>query len=238
MVRSGAGNVLVFILGMDEIQRLRTMLKKVMKSNGAPIQIMTLHSDCLGLGEDEQKHEVQDVRRNRTLVILSSVIAARGVTLPNIKYVFIHPHCRKTLLHQSGCDVLGDELVEAELLSNMGGRAERTKEGIVFYLFEVDDSVEALAALKERRGSAQRQAHNASPVDLRPRQESTQSVRPRPHGQCRQGHSDTGLSRRSTHDAPRSQHVTLVIAPPSRLAYVRETMKHLHQQGFPAIRWL
>ena len=52
--------------------------------------------------------------------------------------------------------MLGDELVDAELLSNMGGRAGRMKEGIVFYVFEVDESVEALTALKERRGSAQR----------------------------------------------------------------------------------
>ena len=140
-VRNGGGHVLVFLPGMDQIQRLRTIIKKVWRPNDAPIETMTLHSDCLGLGEDEQKHEVQDVRRNRTLVILSSVIAARGVTLPDIKYVFMQPHCRKTLLHQSGCDVLGNEVVDAELLANMAGRAGRTVPGLVFYLFEVEGCI-------------------------------------------------------------------------------------------------
>ena len=124
--------------------------------NCAPIQTMRLHSDCLGQGEDEQEHGVSKSRDDPTLVILSSAIASRGMTLGDIKYVFIHPHCRKTLLHQSGCDVLRGDLVDAELLSNMGGRAGRIGPGLVFYLFEVDDSVEALAALEEKRESHDR----------------------------------------------------------------------------------
>ena len=32
--------------------------------------------------------------------------------------------------------------------------------------------------------------------------------------------------------------VSLVFAPPKRLYYVRHTMKHLHERGFPDIMWL
>ena len=32
--------------------------------------------------------------------------------------------------------------------------------------------------------------------------------------------------------------MTLVIGPPSRLPYVKQTMLHLRQKGFPQIRWL
>ena len=48
--------------------------------------------------------------------------------------------------------MLGDELVDAELESNMAGRAGRTGVGQVCYLYEIDDSTEALAARRERRG--------------------------------------------------------------------------------------
>ena len=149
-----------------------------------PIQIMLVHFDNLGPGEAEQQHAVYDFLHG-TLVALSSIIAVRGVTLPDIKYVLIHLESRKILRHQSGCDVLGDELVDAELLSNMGGRAGRMVEELVFYLFELDDSVEALAVFQGRR--------------------------------------------RPPRQVPRAQHRTLVIGPPSRLAYVKQSMQHLDE---------
>ena len=74
------------------------------------------------------------------LVALSSVVAARGVTLPDIHCVIIHPYTRQTRLHQSGLEALGHELLDDELRCNMEGRAGRAREGIVFYLFEHDDS--------------------------------------------------------------------------------------------------
>ena len=82
---------------------------------------------------------------------LSSLVVARGVTLPDIKYVFIHPYCRTTVLHQSGLDALAQECIDAELMANMTGRAGRTAAGWVLYLFEFDDSAEALQELAERR---------------------------------------------------------------------------------------
>ena len=102
-VRNGGGNILVFLPGFDAILRLQSMLRQLMEPRDGRYQAQRLHSDALGLEEDEQKPEEADDRC--TLVVLSSVIAARGVTLPDIRYVFIHPYCRRTLLHQSGCEV-------------------------------------------------------------------------------------------------------------------------------------
>ena len=119
-VRNGGGNILVFLPGFDAILRLESLLDQLMEPWDAWYQTQRLHSDALGLEVDEQKPEEADDRC--TLVVLSSVIAARGVTLPDIHYVFIHPYCRKTLLHQSGCEVLGEEMVDAELLSNIWPR--------------------------------------------------------------------------------------------------------------------
>ena len=78
-------------------------------------------------------------------------MAARGVTLPDIKYVFIHPYCRTTVLHQSGLDALGEQRIDAELMANMTGRGGRTASDLVFYFFEFDDSEEALLELEESR---------------------------------------------------------------------------------------
>ena len=93
------GNILVFLPGFEEIHIVRQRLKKMQRSADPPVELLSLHSDLLGEQEDEQDHSYLG---NGTLVALSSVIAARGVTLPDMKYVFIHPHCRVSILHQSG----------------------------------------------------------------------------------------------------------------------------------------
>ena len=124
-----------------------------------------MHSDALGIEEEEQDEELMDEDTEDTeprLIYISSVIAARGITLEDIRCVFIHPYCRKTLLHQSGCDVLGDEVVGAELLANMVGRAGRTSPGLVFYLFELDDFLEAVRTLKLTRASLRRREQEAT----------------------------------------------------------------------------
>lgn len=37
---------------------------------------------------------------------------------------------------------------------------------------------------------------------------------------------------------PAPRHVTLVLGPPSRRPYVKETMRHLEEKHFPSLRWL
>ena len=71
--------------------------------------------------------------------------------MPDIQYVFIHPYARTSFLHQSGLDTLGEEPNNAELNANEAGRGGRTGPSTVVYLFEFDDSDEALLELEDRR---------------------------------------------------------------------------------------
>ena len=72
--------------------------------------------------------------------MLASSVAARSMTLPDMRYVFIHPHTRVPVMHESGITVLMDERVDPELEANMAGRVGRTCDGVVTYLFDIDDS--------------------------------------------------------------------------------------------------
>ena len=130
---------------------------------------MRLHSHLLGEGEYSQDNAETYSSANARKLYLSSLIAARGVTLPNIRYVFIHPYARTTFLHQSGLETLGEERINAELNANQTGRAGRTANGVVIYLFEFDDSDEALLELKERRWEERPGVRGARPRAELPR---------------------------------------------------------------------
>ena len=113
--------------------------------------IIRLHSDLLGDEEDSQENaESRDSPRG-SKIYLSSLVAARGVTLEDLKFMLIHPLARRTLLHQSGLNILGEERLSKELMANMAGRGGRTAPGVVIYLFEFDDTAETLLALDEER---------------------------------------------------------------------------------------
>ena len=81
------------------------------------------------------------------MLVLASSVAARAITSPDMKYVFIHPYTRMPVLHSSGILELVEERVDSELEANMAGRVGRTCEGIVTYLYDVNDSDLALQAL-------------------------------------------------------------------------------------------
>ena len=93
------------------------------------LNIIRLHSDILGKGEDSQDNAECRLNVRGRKVYLSSLVAARGVTLPDIKYVFISPYGRTTVLHQSGLDTLEEGRIDAELMANMVGRAGRMAAG-------------------------------------------------------------------------------------------------------------
>ena len=117
-IETERGNLLVFLPGMDEILRLDKLVQEKLGGLAATVNIVKLHSDLLGEGESSQENaEISSAAEGRQLY-LSSLIAARGVTLPGIKYVFIHPETRTTFLHQSGLETLGNERITAELMAN------------------------------------------------------------------------------------------------------------------------
>ena len=121
--------------------------------------------------------------------------------------MFIHPLCRTTLLHQSGLDILGEELIDAELVADMTGRAGRTESGLVFYLFEFDDSGEALPALEETRQQQRRSAARA----CRSLGSASQHISPRPStshpSHIRAPPRNEGMTQTNVHQ----KHATLVI---------------------------
>ena len=53
-VRNGGGNILVFLPGFDAILRLQSMPRKIMEPRDGRCQAQRLHSDALGLEEDER----------------------------------------------------------------------------------------------------------------------------------------------------------------------------------------
>ena len=65
------------------------------------------------------------------MVVLSTVIGARSITLGGMKYVIIHPHVRSSSFHPSGLTRIRDYLVSKELKGNMAGRAGRESDGLV-----------------------------------------------------------------------------------------------------------
>jgi HrpA-like RNA helicase len=140
--RAGAqrGNVIVFLPGISEILSVQKLLIEAR----ADIQIPLLHSDCIGNDDEEQLARLDD-GSGRPIVSLATTIAARTVTLENMKYAIIHPAVRVGAMHASGIWHLIEEPVGPELESNMAGRIARTSEGYVTYLYDVNDEKMALS---------------------------------------------------------------------------------------------
>ena len=107
--------------------------------------MVLLHSDVIG-NEDEEDVYIPDDAGRRTL-ILSTVIGARTVTLPKLKYAFIHPAVRTEVLHESGITRLSDEHVSEELAGNMCGRVGRTSRGLATFFYDVNDTPNDLMQL-------------------------------------------------------------------------------------------
>ena len=232
-LENDGGNILVFLPGMDDILRLEKLVEEKLRRLVAEVNIVRLHSHLLGEGEYSQDNADTYSSANARKLYLSSLIAARGVTLPNIRYVFIHPYNRTTFLHQSGLETLGDERISAELSANETGRAGRTAPGTVVYLFEFDDSDEALLELKERRGED-------LPIE--------RGDRVRPDFQRAPNRRQSTAMASATTLAPlrappsgeeqEKKHATLILGPPMRLPYIEATMRQLQDKGFPNIFWL
>ena len=230
-IEEDRGNILVFLPGLDDILRLDKLVKKKLGRLAQGVNIVRLHSHLLGEGETSQDHaETSSAGQGRQLY-LSSLIAARGVTLPDIKYVFIHPYNRTTYLHQSGLETLGNERINAELNANMTGRAGRTAPGKVVYFFEFDDAEEALLKLKDKRAAET----SFQPGDwVCPELSSARCGTPRPSATPRV----PPFRAPPSGEVREQQHATLILGPPSRLPYIQGTMRQLQEKDFPNIFWL
>jgi len=136
------GNVIVFLPGLQEILTTEEKVIKLM-AGSLGVDTVILHSEMLGACDDQPKTLSGRTNKYNVLVLASS-IAARSITLPDMRYVFIHPHTRVPVLHESGITILMEERVDPELEANMAGRVGRTCDGVVTYLFDIDDSEEQM----------------------------------------------------------------------------------------------
>ena len=207
------GNVLIFLPGLKELIATKALVHQRAVNATVPIDYRCeiLHSDVLGEDETEQE-QLPAADGRHPLLVLASSVAARAVTLPSMKYVFLHPYTRTSVLHASGLLDLVDEAVDPELEANMAGRVGRACEGVVTYLYDVDDSKLALRARGVEAVSRSAAGHGEGASSMEGFVSSAA------------GHGDAL--------------VTLVMAPPKRLYYARHTMLHLEGRGFPHLRWL
>ena len=146
-LRLGNGNVIVFLPGYREIVEVEKLVDES-RDESEDYLCEKLHSELMGVDEEEQGY-LQEVKNG--LLLLASSVAARAVTLPSLKYVFIHPQARTTVMHSSGIMELLSERVDPELEMQKAGRAGGTCDGVVTYLYDVDDTPAALEALKQSK---------------------------------------------------------------------------------------
>ena len=95
------------------------------------LNIMMLHSDVIG---NENEDVIETPEDDGRLVVLSTVIGARSITVDRLKYAILHPHVRSSSLHPTGISRIQDVLVSAELSGNMAGRVARASDGLVTFL--------------------------------------------------------------------------------------------------------
>ena len=144
------GNIIVFLPGFREITSLRSMLSRevaLLDSVHLPRYCTVIrHSDTIG--DDESEQDAKEDFEG-TIVFLSTEICARSVTFADLGYVFVHPLCKTSVLHSSGCSELVYEKISADLERNEEGRGGRTRNTCVTYLYNVDDSAHALRSVED-----------------------------------------------------------------------------------------
>jgi HrpA-like RNA helicase len=89
-LRRHDGNVIVFLPGLQEITTTQKNIANLAAGSLA-FNILILHSEMLGDSDDQQKNFSRSSNKCNVLVLASS-IASRSTTLPDMRYVFIHPH--------------------------------------------------------------------------------------------------------------------------------------------------
>ena len=74
------------------------------------------------------------------MVVLSTIIGSRTVTLDTVRYAIIHPAVRISRMHRSGIMKHVDSPITPELENNQEGRVARVSSGLATYLYDIDDT--------------------------------------------------------------------------------------------------
>ncbi len=127
--RSGQGNVLVFLPGRGEIERVATRLESMRDVDVIPLT-----------AELAQNHQLISRDNGRRKIVLSTNVAETSVTLPNISGV-VDSGLARVSGHASGSGLptLDIQKVSQASCVQRAGRAGRTQPGVCYRLFSQFD---------------------------------------------------------------------------------------------------
>ena len=111
-----------------------------------------LHSDVIGTEDEDPIAKPED--ENARVVVLSTIIGARSVTIPGLKYAILHPHVRSSSLHPTELSRILDVLLSDELAGNVAGRVARVCDGLVTFLELAQDPIAAGAVPRPTSSTA------------------------------------------------------------------------------------
>ena len=129
-----SGDCIVFLPGIAEILEVQLLIKAVAQT----CKIVILHSDCIDHTDEEEIPN--EVASGVKMVVLSTIIGSRTVTMGTVRYAIIHPAIRISQMHHSGIMKLVDTPITRELEKNQEGRIARVRSGLATYLYNVDDT--------------------------------------------------------------------------------------------------
>ena len=93
-------------------------MQLLIKAVAQTCKIVILHSDCIDHKDEEEIPN--EVASGVKMVVLSTIIGARTVTMGTVRYAIIHPAIRISQMHHSGIMKLVDTPITRELEQKPG----------------------------------------------------------------------------------------------------------------------
>ena len=89
---------------------------------------------------EDEKDIADEVNGTDGMVVLSTIIGARTVTLTTVRYAIIPPAVCTSKMHYSGIIQLADIPITPEVGKKQTGRIAHGRSGLATHLYDVDDS--------------------------------------------------------------------------------------------------
>ena len=92
------------------------------------------------MDHEDEEDIADEVEETNGMVVLSTIIGSRTVTLDTVRYAIIHPAVRTSRMHRSGIMKQVDSPITPELENSQEGRVARVSSGLATYLYDIDDT--------------------------------------------------------------------------------------------------
>jgi HrpA-like RNA helicase len=127
------GNILVFVSGKDEIEKITGLMKDENLKN---LRLISLYSK---IGFQSFKTALGSGESGERICWVSTNVAETSLTLPRIKYVIDCGKVKKKIYEPNSCSFSYDIFWESkESAKQRAGRAGRTEPGHCYYLFSAE----------------------------------------------------------------------------------------------------